>query len=88
MANSLEIRVPFVDRVLLDRISDLVAGPARLTKQDLAALTDSRMPEAVRTRQKTGFHVPVRDWIAEGAENKPERGLRGWARFLLDQVDA
>ena len=88
MANSLEIRVPFVDRVLLERISDLVAGPARLSKQDLAALTDHRMPEAVRTRQKTGFHVPVRDWIAEGAENKPERGLRGWARFLLDQVDA
>ena len=38
-------------------------------------------PRAVVERAKTGFVVPVRDWIARDAATA-ERGLRGWARHV------
>lgn len=88
MAHSLEIRVPLVDRVLLASLADIVAGPTRLNKLDLASLPDQRMPDAIRHRKKTGFHVPVRDWLMAESDGPTERKTRGWARFLLDHVDA
>jgi asparagine synthase (glutamine-hydrolysing) len=39
-----------------------------------------KLPAAVLDRPKTGFVVPVRDWIAGGGAGGGERGLRGWAR--------
>ena len=36
------------------------------------------LPRAVLDRPKTGFAVPVREWLHGGAGG--ERGLRGWAR--------
>ena len=42
------------------------------------------LPDAVLRRRKTGFGVPVREWISAraGTESKRERGLRGWAKVV------
>jgi len=39
------------------------------------------LPEGVLSHRKTGFSIPVREWML-AAMGTPERGLRGWARVL------
>ena len=88
MAHSLEIRVPFVDVPLFRALAS--ANPP--SKRHLAAVCGPTMPEAVRTRPKTGFTVPVRDWLGAGdrmnprggtpERGAPDRGMRGWARYI------
>lgn len=77
MAHGLEVRVPFVDMNVLDRLGPAIASPSPPDKQDLAHCAQ-RLPSAVLSRAKTGFTTPVREWIAlqDGAS---VRGLRGWA---------
>ena len=81
MAHSLEIRVPLVDASLLRRIAPLITAPHPPDKRDMAAAPTKPLPNAVLDRPKTGFLVPVRDWLAADA-GVPERGLRGWARMV------
>ena len=78
MAHSLEIRTPLVDIELLRRVAPLLAaGAAAPDKRAMADAPRRKLPGAVLARPKTGFVVPVRDWIAAPGG---ERGLRSWAR--------
>ena len=81
MAHSLEIRVPLVDATLLRRIAPLLTAPHPPDKRDMAAAPAKPLPDEVLNRPKTGFLVPVRDWLAADA-GVPERGLQGWARMV------
>ena len=49
---------------------------------DLPGATVAPLPEELRKRVKTGFSVPVRDWLQAGGNG--ERGLRGWARRVYE----
>jgi asparagine synthase (glutamine-hydrolysing) len=82
MAHSVEIRVPFVDLELIRRIAPLLASAQPPTKSEMAATPRTPLPQAVLDRAKTGFVVPVRDWIAGDAGFAGDRGLRGWARLV------
>ena len=73
MAHSLEIRTPLVDATLLCALAQ-----GGFTKADLAATPEIPLPRAVLNKPKTGFFIPVQDWLSEGA-NAPARGYRGWA---------
>jgi asparagine synthase (glutamine-hydrolysing) len=66
MTHGIEIRVPLVDTVLLQRVAPLLlaAGDARAVgKQALACAPHRPLPDAVRQRPKTGFTVPFADWL-------------------------
>ena len=88
MAHSLEVRVPFVDVSLLRALAPLLASATPPSKLDMARSSPQPLPDALFHRAKTGFTVPVREWLSEkklNAENgkqKSERGLRGWAKFV------
>ena len=44
----------------------------------------SALPSSVLNRKKTGFVVPVRDWLVqEDVSFQHERGLRGWTRLVI-----
>jgi len=95
MAHGLELRVPLVDTVLARHVGALTARGQAPTKQDLAATARSALPPSITARPKTGFTVPVRDWMQQSApaqatqtapaphRTRPERGLRGWQRTVL-----
>jgi asparagine synthase (glutamine-hydrolysing) len=77
MAHGLEVRVPFVDATLLDRLGPAIASDAPPNKRDLAACAQ-QLPSAMFGRPKTGFTTPVRAWIG-ASTGSSARGLRGWA---------
>ncbi len=81
MAHSLEIRVPFVDAELFRRIAPLLAGASPPSKRDMADTLHDKLPDPILNRAKTGFVIPVRDWIL-GEGDKAARGLRGWAHSV------
>src|SRR5437773_5488982 len=93
MAHSLEIRVPLVDVALLRAVAPMLIGPTPPTKLDLAASPLSPLPASVLNRPKTGFSIPVRQWLLEIAQPSTvaaqpagrERGLRGWTQYVYQR---
>lgn len=83
MANSLETRAPFLDhRVVMQAFrlplrEKLSAGMGKLP---LRRMLEARVPAEMLNRPKSGFAVPLADWL---------RGpLRDWADALLLQQNA
>ncbi|HEY4246537.1 MAG TPA: asparagine synthase (glutamine-hydrolyzing) [Lacunisphaera sp.] len=75
MAHSLELRVPFVDRVLLEWLwpqRDYFKFNSRFTKRALADATADLVPAAIRHRRKQGFTLPFAQWMK--AELRPFLG--------------
>ena len=68
MANSLEVRVPFLDRPL---ISSVINMPAKYkivgnqTKYAFREVCKETLPEKWASKKKLGFPVPIREWIKE-----------------------
>jgi asparagine synthase (glutamine-hydrolysing) len=78
MAHGLEIRVPFVDTSLFKALAGAIATGCRPGKQEMAATPKKALPDAVMNRPKSGFFVPISDWMERDAGT--DRGLRGWAK--------
>ena len=87
MAHSLEIRVPLVDATLLTRLAPLLASATPPSKSNMADTCRTPLPDPVRHRAKTGFVVPVREWVQGETAGAPAaaRGFRGWARLVYAQ---
>jgi asparagine synthase (glutamine-hydrolysing) len=79
MANSLELRTPFLDYRLVEWAGylppRLKVGPGKdgsyRTKEILRRYAEAILPSKVITRTKQGFPVPVYGWLSDG--------LAGWA---------
>jgi asparagine synthase (glutamine-hydrolysing) len=77
MAHALEIRVPLVDGALYHAVAAF-----GFDKQAMARAPRTPLPPQVLTRPKSGFFVPVREWLMAADEQTTGRGLRGWARAV------
>lgn len=87
MAHSLEIRLPLVDAHLLQQLAPHLVGKKPFGKQDMSATLFKPLPPAVLNRPKSGFSVPVREWLMQDpvtSAQHSERGLRGWAKFVIE----
>jgi asparagine synthase (glutamine-hydrolysing) len=82
MAQSLEVRVPFLDIPLLKAVAPWFAAHPGITKAEIAAAVAPQIPAMLLNKPKTGFSVPVRDWLLKDQPALQERGMRGWARFI------
>ena len=68
MANSLELRVPFLDREMLDvalSIPQRYRSGKEETKIALRGAALKQLPESVAHRKKLGLPVPLNDWLRE-----------------------
>lgn len=94
MAHSLEVRVPLVDATLLAKVAPLVARTAVVdSKSALARAPRTPLPSVITHRAKTGFGVPIGDWMgAASRKNAPSGAVRGrgkgrasrdWSRLVL-----
>ncbi|OGW77812.1 MAG: asparagine synthase (glutamine-hydrolyzing), partial [Omnitrophica bacterium GWA2_52_8] len=73
MAHSLEIRTPYADAHLLKKMAGLLAGAAQSpgrfkNKVILKESMQGLLPESLLQREKTGFRVPVDQWLLEDPE--------------------
>jgi asparagine synthase (glutamine-hydrolysing) len=82
MAHSLEVRVPLVDAHLLRKLAPALVTRKERGKQLLACAPKPPLPEAVRNRRKTGFTLPINEWLKE--EGRVEFGKRSWARKVYE----
>ena len=85
MAHSLEVRTPLVDQTLLQQVAPLRARFPEINKQAMARTPQTPLPSAVLERPKTGFGIPVRQWLLEDLPDYNKRGLRGWAQYVADR---
>ncbi|HXH39793.1 MAG TPA: asparagine synthase-related protein, partial [Thermoanaerobaculia bacterium] len=85
MAHSLEVRVPLVDAFLLRQIAPAVFSTSKRNGKELMARSPHRpLPDAIVKRKKTGFTVPIVDWLSERGHVKKHFGMRPWALHLLE----
>jgi asparagine synthase (glutamine-hydrolysing) len=82
MAHSLEVRVPLVDAHLLRKVAPVLVRRKDRGKQILANAPRPPLPESVRARRKTGFTLPIREWLQQ--EGRVEFGKRSWARKVYE----
>jgi asparagine synthase (glutamine-hydrolysing) len=73
MAHGLELRVPLVDSVLLETLAPALAAGAIDGKRLLATSPVKPLPMDVVRRTKTGFSIPIADWLEQGLA-----GLDSW----------
>ncbi len=87
MANSIELRVPFLDYRLVEwaarapawvKVGRGASGKYE-TKRVLRDFARKRLPETIVARPKQGFPVPVYDWL--------ENQYKNWATELLTSKD-
>jgi asparagine synthase (glutamine-hydrolysing) len=93
MAHSLELRTPLVDTTLLQSMGPLMSlFGGRTGKSLLAKSVPNALPALVRNRPKTGFSLPMEDWLSKpaGEENRfisrRSPWARRWARTVLAGV--
>lgn len=82
MAHSLEVRVPLVDAHLLQRIAPVLVTRRGRGKHLLADAPHPPLPVEVRNRRKTGFTVPIKEWLRQ--DGAVEFGKRTWARKVYE----
>ncbi len=53
---------------------------AQIPRRVRALSPATALPDAVLSRSKTGFGVPMREWLQQGSSDTARtRGLRNWA---------
>ena len=84
MAHSVEIRVPFVDMELLTPVAKMSLLGYKLKKFEIAHAVSPSIPEKLLNRKKTGFSVPIYQWLNPKAFNK-ENSHRLWAKLIYHE---
>jgi asparagine synthase (glutamine-hydrolysing) len=83
MANSLEVRCPFLDHKLMELVASMPSDlklKGRTSKYILRKAMQDMLPGETLYRTKMGFAVPLADWF--------RNGMHGYARhFLIEQAD-
>ncbi len=81
MAHSVEIRVPFVDPFFLAALPSGRVLSSIDAKAAVGDIPQPPLPDAVRSRSKTGFVTPVGRWMSEAAGDVSfSAASRAWAR--------
>ncbi len=87
MANSLEVRVPFLDHELVDFVFSLPSEYKITSKERKKILADTfrkQLPEEIFTRAKHGFEVPLLKWFRNELRSLIEDDLLN-DRFVSEQ---
>jgi asparagine synthase (glutamine-hydrolysing) len=84
MAHSLEVRTPLVDVFLLRAVAPLIVASKRDGKTLMAT---PPLPREILRRRKTGFTVPLREWLAQRHPEFPRLfGMRSWALYIASNA--
>ena len=86
MAHGLEVRVPFVDICLLQKIGRAPGVPRSPHESAIFRVFRwSGLPAEVLAREKTGFSTPIQGWMRDRISSGGGRGYRPWALHVYKQ---
>jgi len=92
MAHSLEIRVPFLGRKVVERMAALPGKTRRprgsLPKHLLQKAVADLLPPGVFTRPKTGFSLPFGDWMFGPLRDQCDAAITALAACPLFEANA
>lgn len=100
MGHSLELRTPLVDAKLLETLGPYLSGFAGgVGKTMLAWAPGKPLPESVINRRKTGFSLPIDQWLSAASDQHARPGLsllaapgtpwaRRWAKSVIETMTA
>jgi len=90
MAHSVELRTPLVDAWLLRDIMRLRTLGLRASKADFARAANPKIYELLQSRPKTGFSIPVTQWMPPELRATAGRAnpYRIWAKYVLQRFEA
>jgi asparagine synthase (glutamine-hydrolysing) len=86
MAHSLEVRVPLVDAQLLRKLAPVLVRRRGRGKAMLAAAPRPPLPAAIQSRRKTGFTLPIREWLEKDGSAPAQPGKRAWALKVYEAM--
>ena len=88
MANSLEVRVPYLDDHFADAVLAMPAAVKGERKQLLIQAAEGLVPDEVLKRKKHGFLVPFERWLAADLREEVGAALAAPPAELENVVDA
>ena len=90
MYNSLEVRVPFMDRDVVEYALSLPAE-FKITRNEqkrvLKSAFEDRLPESILNRNKQGFDMPIGEWFKSELADEFRETVTGMDTNLLDTSD-
>jgi asparagine synthase (glutamine-hydrolysing) len=91
MKHGLEVRVPLVDRQLSEALAVRLARTRSEGKALLAQSLRKALPDSVLHRRKTGFALPMQQWVSEEIEagrirSPSQRFLHPAAAAFIEQL--
>jgi asparagine synthase (glutamine-hydrolysing) len=87
MAHSIEVRTPLVDIELFRETAALLSSTCVPTKVLMAGTPLKKLPEAITSRNKTGFAVPDGHWIKHVDKNRNRlMRAKGWAEQVYEST--
>jgi len=86
MSHSVEVRVPLVDAHLLMKIAPVIVAAHDYEKKLLTAAPAAQLPHEILHRPKTGFLLPIREWIKPEAGSPHTFGMRSLALMLTESL--
>ncbi|HXA17352.1 MAG TPA: asparagine synthase (glutamine-hydrolyzing) [Thermoanaerobaculia bacterium] len=84
MAHSLEVRTPLVDASLLRQIAPLLMVEKQRCKGHFAQSPCHPLPVWLAARKKTGFSVPLVEWMGLQPDGTSTR-MRSWAHIVMER---
>ena len=78
MAHSLEVRVPFLDRRLVElglALPGRAKAGLRRNKALLREVLKTELPAAITNRPKRGFEIPVDAWFRDSASEAARKSI-------------
>jgi len=84
MAHSLEVRTPLVDATLLRQIAPLLMVEKQRCKRHFAESPRNPLPTWLAGRKKTGFSVPLAEWMRLRPDGTSTR-MRSWAQIVMER---
>lgn len=89
MDHGVELRTPLVDAWLLREVTPLLPAFRHFPNKALLAEAPARaLPEAVRRKDKTGFGIPLGQWLAGRDGSSSTVSSRTWAREVAAATES
>ncbi len=86
MHHSVELRTPLVDVRLLKNLQPYLNAFPRFPKKSLLANSPNKpLPSVLQSRAKTGFSIPVYQWMQEVTSESRGPRAAAWAKFVASR---